>query len=297
MKHAVASTLLTLGLLVSCKNGSTPENPVKTEITASGNAAMVPLSWIGKRVEKARTTLEKSEAGKVIWNAMEAHGGLATWYKNGALAFRFNYQPVEGTARDSYQIIDTWSNKAKHTSVGDSTAHFGWTGKTAWIQAVDSTTFAYDTKFWALTPYYFLGQPFVLDGTGVHLELMPQVIYKDTNHHVVKVTFAAGTGDAPDDYYILYISVESNQLKVIRYIVSYPEYFKEGGHAPEKFMEVIGETTVDGILFPTDYKTYWLTDDQQPGEYITKIEVSDISFKKDLPKNYFNVPINAHIID
>lgn len=60
------------------------------------------------------------------------------------------------TQKDSYQVIDIWSNTAKHTSATDSTAHFGWIDETSWIQG-DSTAFVYDTKFWALTPIYFLG--------------------------------------------------------------------------------------------------------------------------------------------
>ena len=260
--------------------------------------AMVPELWITKRVEKAKARLESSKAGKVVWNAMEAHGGLKKWFLNGALSFRFDYKPLDGkTQRDSYQTIDTWSNKARHTSATDSTAHYGWTGDTAWVQAKDSTAFAYDTKFWALTPFYFLGQPFILDGDGVNLELLPQENYKERANDVVKVTFAAGTGDAPDDYYVLYFDAETHLLKVIRYIVSYPKYFKDGGHAPEKFMDVLGEKEVNGIILPTAYKTHWLAKDNLPGEYITQITVSDIHFDGKLDSDYFEKPEGAKVIE
>ena len=257
-----------------------------------------PVSKIEKRVAAAQERLEKSEAGKIVWKAMEAHGGLKKWFSNGALSFRFNYQPLDGsTQRDSYQTIDTYSNRARHTSASDSTSHFGWDGKTAWMQAKDSTSFAYDTKFWALTPIYFLGQPFILDGQGVNLELLPQQVYKEKNNDVVKVTFDAGTGDAPDDYYIFYFEEKTHQLSVIRYIVSYPKYFKDGGHSPEKFMDLSEYKTVEGITFPTLYKTHWLVENEQPGEYITKIAVSDISFEKDLSQDFFKVPEGAEIVE
>lgn len=201
------------------------------------------------------------------------------------------------TQRDSLQTIDTWSNRAKHTSFIDSTAHFGWTGEKSWIQAKDSTTFAYETRFWALTPYYFLAQPFVLDGEGVNLELLPQMTYKNKVQDVVKVTFDSGTGDAPDDYYVLYFTKDTHRLSAIRYIVSYPGYFKKGEYLPEKFMEVIGENSVNGILFPTDFKTHWLTENQKPGEYITKIEVSDVHFIDTLKNDFFNMPEAAEIVE
>lgn len=293
--------LLSLALMISfvgCKQNPKAAEKAKQVENVKEAEGLVPASWVAQRVEKAKTKLEKTEAGTIVWKAMEAHGGLDTWYTNGGLAFRFNYQPLDGsTQRDSYQIIDTWSNKAKHTSTADSTAHFGWNGKTAWVQAKDSTAFAYDTKFWALTPIYFLGQPFILDGQGVNLELLPQQVYKEKTNDVIKVTFDSGTGDAPDDYYILYFEVDSHQLSVIRYIVSYPGYFKKGEHLPEKFMEVDAYKTVDGIKFPTLYKTHWLAENDMPGEYITKIDVSDIHFVKNIEPDFFDPPQDAKIIE
>ena len=73
------------------------------------------------------------------------------------------------------------------------------------------------------------------------------------------------------------------------------EYFKDGGHNPEKFMEIGQLTKVGGILLPTSLKTYW-TKDGQPGEYITKIDITEISFQKNLPENYFEMPRGAKVL-
>ncbi|TLP75467.1 hypothetical protein [Maribacter sp. ACAM166] len=292
------SLLLLFACILSCKENPKSEQVSEKKYVSEKESAEVPKTWVDGRVNKAKDRLGKSEAGRIVWNAMEAHGGLSQWYSNGPLSFRFDYQPLNGkTARDSYQTLDTWSNKAVHSSIADSTAQFGWTGEKAWVKVKDSTAFGYDTKFWALTPFYFLGQPFVLNGEGVNLEMLPEVTYKEQKQDVVKVTFEAGTGDAPDDYYVLYFGKESHKLGAIRYIVSYPEYFKDGGHAPEKFMEVLGENNVEGILFPTNYKTHWLTKDEKPGEYITKIQVSNVAFEDDLPKYFFDVPKDAKILN
>ena len=291
--------ILSFILFSACKEQSKPiEKGLEAIEEKLKENTLAPTLWVNSRVLKAKNRLEKTEAGKVVWNAMEAHGGLKKWFTNGALSFRFNYKPLDGsTQRDSYQTIDTWRNRAKHTSVIDSEAHFGWNGKTAWVKAKDSTAFVYDTKFWALTPIYFLGQPFILDGEGVNLELLTQKLYKEKNNDVVKVTFDSGTGDAPDDYYVLYFDADSHQLSVIRYIVSYPAYFKDGGHLPEKFMDLSDYKTVGGITFPTLYKTHWLAENEQPGEYITKIEVSDIEFVKNIKEDFFEVPEGAKIIE
>lgn len=269
------------------------ENKTSDERTET---AKVPESWVADRVKKSQEKLEATDAGKIVWQAMEAHGGLANWHKKGPISFRFNYQPLDGnTGRDTREAVDTWRSRTVHFSKEDSTYRFGWDGEKAWAVEKDSTTFGYNTRFWALTPYFFMAQPFVLDGDGVNLELLVPIEFNDKMNDVVKVTFAKGTGDAPDDYYVLYFGQEDHKLKVIRYIVSYPGYFKDGGHMPEKMMELVGEQNVDGFIFPNEYKTYWLTEDQQPGEYITKIELSEINFRPDLPMTFFDIPKGAKI--
>lgn len=299
MKVLIAGLLTTVIVLNSCKEQ--PKFP--KQVTQETNKEMVkdfrvPESWVDNRVSKAKAKLEKTEAGKIVWAAMEAHGGLKNWYGNGALAFRFNYQPLSGsTQRDSYQVVDVWRNRAVHTSATDPSAKYGWDGETAWVQAKDSTAFAYDTKFWALTPLYLMGHPFVLDGEGVILELLPETTYKNKANDVVKVTFEAGTGDAPDDYYILQFDKETHELTATRYIVSYPEYFKDGGHNPEKFMEVGELVDVSGVLLPKELKTHWTTKEGTQGEYITQIDITDMHFVKDIGEDFFAVPENATLIE
>tara|TARA_R110000751_G_scaffold246631_1_gene346513 strand:+ start:368 stop:1273 length:906 start_codon:yes stop_codon:yes gene_type:complete len=285
--------------LVACKQTVKEEVDTNTEVKTTEAKYDIPDSWIQKRVGAANKRLNATEAGKVLWSAMEAHGGLNKWYSNGYFSFHFNYAPVNGKGiRDSYQTIDTWSNKARHNSITDPTSSFGWDGEEAWVKAKDSTSFAYDTQFWALTPLYFSGQPFVLDGEGVNLELLPEQEFQGTMQKVIKATYDAGVGSAPDDYYILYVNTKTNLVDAFKYIVSYPEYFPNGGHAPEKITVTQGTTTVDGIVFATGFKTYWSTNDKDGlGEYITKIDVSDISFSPTVEENFFSKPEGAKVLN
>ncbi|MEM9001117.1 MAG: DUF6503 family protein [Bacteroidota bacterium] len=298
-KKIICALLLTTILFgTGCKKESKPPvTEVKEEVLAY-KTAKAPLTWIKNRVSKAEARLKANEAGMVIWQAMEAHGGLQNWYENGPVSFRFNYQPLDGgTPRDTYQTIDTWGSKARHYQVGDSTSQYGWNGQQAWVIAKDSTTFTYNTRFWSLTPYFFMAQPFVLDGKGVNLELLPQKTHQDKLQDVVKVTFDEGTGDAPDDYYILYFDSETHRLSVIRYIVSYPGYFEKGKHLPEKLMVLLSSQTINGILFPKSYKTHWLLEDETAGEHITTIDLSNVVFLPGLKENYFAIPEEAKILE
>lgn len=300
MKYTLIYAVIISSFLLSCKETSQSKHEVaETELGNEANPSLIPISWVNNRVEKAKKRLDGSEAGKVVWDAMEAMGGLNKWYSNGYLSFRFNYQPLDGSVpRDTYQTIDTWSNKARHRSVTDSTAIFGWDGENAWVKAKDSTTFKYNMRFWALTPLYLAAQPLVLDGEGVNLELLPGTNYKDAPQDVVKVTFASGTGDAPDDYYILYLDAKTHLLSALRYIVSYPGYFPNGGNNPEKIMDLVDRKTINGVNLPLKFNTYWSTEDGQPtGEPITTIELSDIEFQNQLEEDFFKRPQGAKLIE
>lgn len=53
----------------------------------------------------------------------------------------------------------------------------------------------------------------------------------------------------------------------------------------------------DGILLPESYKTHWLTEDEQAGEHITNVALSNVSFVSDLDTAYFDVPEGAQLLE
>ncbi len=257
----------------------------------------VPLpNQVDERVAAAEDRLSASEAGQRIWQAIEAHGGLARWYGNGPLAFRFNYQPLgDGTPRDTYEVASYWSAQTRHRLAQDTTVQYGWDGQQAWAYPTD-TLIPYDVRFWSLTPYYFVGIPFVLADEGINLTLMEPDTLLGASYDLVKVTFNAEVGDAPDDYYVIYIAQDNQRVEAIRYIVSYPGYFPDGGHAPEKLMTYEGAQTVNGITLSERYRTFWWKD-EKVGEHITNITLSDVAFRPNVALDYFNAPSEAARID
>ena len=283
--------ILLFGIFSRCDG---PKDQVDTSDAALDTLAMVPTKWIDKRVSQAQQRLNDSEAGKLVWQAIEAHGGLRRWFSNGPLAFQFNYQPLDGgTPRNTYEVADYWSARTRHQMM-DTTVEYGWTGQGAWIAPADSKI-AYNARFWSLTPYYFVGIPFVLADDGAFYEYLGEESYQENDFDAVKITFGENVGDAPDDYYVVYVDKETKQVGVTRYIVSYPGYFPDGGHLPEKFMDWTGHQTLDGITIAKGFDTYWWKD-QQPAEHITDIEVTRAEFKPEVADNYFQAPNNASMI-
>jgi len=246
--------------------------------------------WVDDRVEKSRQRLSGTEAGKLVWKSIKAHGGLKTWYANGPVYFRYTYSPVgDRTGRDTYQTVDTWSSRARHQLADDRAKEYGWDGEAAWKKPADWKP-PYDVRFWALTPYYFMGMPFVLADPGVNLSLEEPDTIEGTEYRVIRVTFGE-VGIAPDDYYVLYIDPDTHQLAALRYVVSYPKYFPKGGHSDEKLMTYDGTQTVDGITFANSYRFFmWKPDKKTDARIVTNAKLRNVEFRPDTPDSFFDIP-------
>jgi hypothetical protein len=291
MKYVLS--MLSLFILVACSSEKGKLDQSETPYTL----VKPKVEWVSKRIAESKARLSASEAGLLVWESMEYHGSLEQWWTNGPVYFRFNYQPKPGTgtARDTYELADYWSSRTRHQRVANPAEEYGWDGKQSWFYPASAET-PYNTRFWALTPYYFAGMPFVFADEGVSLSKEADVAFEGSTHHIIRVTFGENVGDAPDDYYVLYINAESHRLAAIRYVVSYPAYFQNGGHSQEKLMTYEGEQNIEGIIFPEKHRTYMWEADGTIGAYVTDITLSEIAFKPNTEVSYFEIPEGSAIM-
>jgi hypothetical protein len=219
---------------------------------------------------------------------------LESWYANGPLYYHFNYQPLdESTPRNTYITNDYVNSRAVHQLAGDEEQYFGFDGTNAW-SADGEKVGGMSPRFWSLTPYYFVGLPFVLADEGINFQALPAAELDGITYEPVRVTYNQGTGDASDDYYVLYLNPDTGQLDALRYVVSYPGYFPDGGNTPEKIMKITGRTKVDGITLPTGYLTS-MWNDGNVSKPVTKIDVTDYTFKPELEDDFFAMPADAQV--
>jgi len=271
-----------------------PEPDAVEEVRAPGP---VPETWVEQRVADARERLEATEAGREVWAAVEAHGGLATWLGAGTLEFEFDYAPVgEGVRRHTFERVDLWSSRAVHEEIGgdDAQARFGWDGEQAWV-APNAEAFSGNARFWALTPYYFVGMPFVVADPGAKHELLEDAELDGERYRIVKVTYEDGTGDAPDDYYVLYLDPETHRLAALRYVVSYPGFFAPGEHSPEKIMRYSEYAEVGGLLLAGRLDTSRWDPESGPGDVVTQITVTRVGVGETYAPDLFDMPADAEV--
>ncbi|TXF91430.1 hypothetical protein FUA23_01665 [Neolewinella aurantiaca] len=278
--------LLLAVAFMACGNETAVES---AEPTPSTEPAPAPFA---QRIEAATERLSGTDAGKLVLASIDAHGGLDKWYSQSPLYYHFQYLPTDDkTIRDSYILNDYVNARAVHTSANQEGVTYGFDGQDAWHAPADVKP-TVSPRFWSLTPYYFVGLPFVLADEGINFEQLPDAEWEGTTYNKIKVTYEQGTGDADGDYYVLWINPETKQMDALNYIVSYPGFFKDEGHSPEKLMVLSGKTTVDGITLPTGYTTRW---SDKPTEVITNIYVKDYEFRPDTEDEAFAKPAGAKV--
>lgn len=314
----LALSLAACGRCGGC--GSDPVAPLPPHPTASSGAepASMPSvagepgtpefarpesEWIAERVAAARERLDASRGGQVVAGAIDAAGGLERWYANGPIQFRFRYAPIAGRPPiDTVQIVDTWRSRATHELTEDRTIRFGWDGERAWTQT-NGAELGTNARFWALTPYYFIGVPFVLADPGVNLAHEGELDLEGRTWEMIRATFDDGTGDAPDDYYVVLVDKETRRVGGVRYIVTYPGFFPNGGSTDEKVMFYDGEQVVDGIRLPETFRTHRWVVTGEPGfevpgpeeTLLTESSLSDVEFLPGLSFDAFEVPEGAAV--
>ncbi|AXT60668.1 hypothetical protein D1816_09980 [Aquimarina sp. AD10] len=149
-------------------------------------------------------------------------------------------------------------------------------------------------RFDMFTWTYFFAMPYKLNDPGTKWELGNNRALDNVDHQTAKLTFEKGTGDAPDDWYVIYTDVNESTLKSAAYIVSFgsggdTSKAEEDPHAVHyKDFQMI-----DGIPFATKWDFYgWNEEKGIYGDTIGEVTISDITFL-DSESNLFETPENA----
>lgn len=270
------------------------EEAEQTDVAEPSEIGPRPERWVSERVQEASTRLQADPAGRLVWDAIEAHGGLQAWHTQSTLEFEFDYKSLTQPDKHMHTLnaIDVWSSRARQVEVGGD-ATMGWDGAEAWITP-NADAFPLPARFWALTPYYFVAMPFVAADPGTNYERLEDAELDGVVHQLVKLTYGEGVGDAPDDYYILYLHPETKRLSALRYVVSYPGFFPDGGHTPEKLMRYSEYAQTDGVWLAGRLNTSsW--GEEGAGDVVTEITVTNIQLGRRWAEDFFARPQGAEL--
>ncbi|WP_428389677.1 hypothetical protein [Mucisphaera sp.] len=166
-------------------------------------------------------------------------------------------------------------------------------GNNAWVSPEDAEF--KNARFHLLTWPYFLAAPMKLSDPGVNYKELDFQPLDEQNHlAAVKMTFDAGVGDAPDDWYILLKDPDTDALRAMAYIVTYGKDSVDEATSQPGIIEYANFKTVEGVAFSTEWAfSHW---DPELGKQASKgtASISNIRFV-DAPRGTFVPPFNARV--
>jgi hypothetical protein len=147
-------------------------------------------------------------------------------------------------------------------------------GERAWVSPASSE--ASMARFHLLTWPYFVAAPFKLRDPGTRRKGLEPVVFQNRRHNRLRLTFDAGVGDTPDDWYLVYADAETDRLAAMGYIVTYGTPVEEAENEPHAI--VYGkEVWVDGLLLATQWWFYHFSEARGPhGDPLGRAELADI---------------------
>ncbi len=148
-------------------------------------------------------------------------------------------------------------------------------------------------RFDMFTWSYFFGLPYKLNDPGTNIERKEDRELNNRTHTTAKLTFDAGTGDAPDDWYILYADPSTRLLQAAAYIVTYGSNgdttkAESDPHAIY-YKDYI---TLNDIPFATKWEFYGWTSEKGITDKIGEAVISDITFLEE-ESEIFTTPENS----
>ena len=211
---------------------------------------------------------------------LKAHGTLAKWNEFSGVQFETNWAMARGVRKDQH-LFNLRSRDGLVTSEGYT---IGCDRGEVWVRP-NPDAVGMPPRFYLWTPFYFFGMPFVFADPGAQQEALGKRTIAGVEYDVVKLTFAKGTGDSPEDYYIAHFEAKTRQLKIVAYIVTYPELLEKRPVAEQKPHAIVFEEwqEADGLLVPKTGKLFDWVNDNVAGDPRGTLEFSKVKFSRAAP--------------
>lgn len=216
--------------------------------------------------------------------AIEAHGGMDQWQKMNSMA----YTLMKGDVKEKHQI-NLQSRKAR-IMTDDWT--LGFDGEEVWVTPDKAAFGKGSPRFYHNLIFYFFALPYVATDPGINYEVLPDKMIHDKAYDAVKISYNAGVGDAPDDYYIMHFDKETHIMHLLLYTVTY--YSKEKS---DKYNAIIYDDWIDvnGLKLPGSFKGYKYADGALGDQRYERVFLDHYLSEKSYIDETFAMPKGAEI--
>ena len=227
--------------------------------------------------------------GGFVETVEEAHG-RAAWYAHKALETGITASFGGETFLEGTLLMTPDMGRVRIEHRDGTVLH--WTGEEAFISPAASGF--EEGRFHVLTWPYFLAAPFKLSDPGANVAAEGERPFRPGEVlPAARLTFDAGVGDSPDDWYELYREPESGRLAGMAYIVTFGGRTVAEAEAEPHVVVYARPVTIAGATLATEWTFYnWTPDEGAVGEPIGQVELRDPRFVRP-PAGAFAPPPGA----
>lgn len=187
-------------------------------------------------------------------------------------------------------LFDTNSERVRIDTVDGVT--MVWDGAEAYVTPADAEVPGPPARFHLRTWTYFLAAPFKLRDPGSAMTPIEAPLASAPAVPAGKLTFGAGVGDAPDDWYIVFPDRETNRVEALAYIVTYSKSQAEAEQKPSIIL-YDGYRDFGGVWLSTDWTFhYWSPETGIDGEPKGTAVIKNVKFVT-VPTELFSRPVNS----
>lgn len=146
-------------------------------------------------------------------------------------------------------------------------------------------------RFDIFTWQYFFALPFKLTDPGTVWDREEKRLLDSLAYDTAKLSFETGTGDSPDDWYIIYKDPVTERLKAAAYIVTFSKDQAKAEENPHAIVYADYEM-LDDVAFATKWSFHNWSEKDGLGEQLGEAKISNIEFF-DPEENLFDAPQNS----
>ena len=213
-------------------------------------------------------------AGETFAQVFETAHGLKAWQAQKAVQAQFKIELGGQIVLEGTMLFNTPVGKSR-IELEDGTLMV-FDGQDAWVSPSDTPMEG--ARFHLLTWPYFLAAPMKLRDPGSHLAILDPMPQGGRELPTAKLTFDAGVGDTPDDWYILYSDPDTGYLAAMAYIITYGKGKEEAEKEPHAITFDDFET-IDGVTFSTRWQFWhWNPEQGSHGEPMGHAQITNIQF-------------------
>jgi len=229
---------------------------------SAAGATSRPAEAPGIEAKGFAAKIEAAHGGSV-YGKPPIHADLEVEFGGGSmLAGKLVYDPNTGRSR-----IETASG-------GLAT----FDGQDAWTLDMATAEGMPPPRFHLFTWAWFLAAPWKLSDPGSRIDEPKPRQLQDRELSSARLTYDAGVGDTPDDWYVVYANEKNHALAAVAYIVTFGKSVEEANKEPHaaKYDEF---QTVDGLQVPKVVSFWnWNEKDGLMGDAIGVLTFSNVRF-------------------